>query len=584
MIVCQNCGTKNNDNFNCCYNCGTPLPKNAPAKEVKEESEEKKPRIMPLVYDDDEVEEIEEIEDVEEAEALDEDIALESEDDAQEYSEEAYEQEEYAEPVEEENTDGAFYTPTYVAPRPKASAPKKKKPAQQKDARFEINISKLIKWLVLILLALMCFFGVKALLNKLFGGTPGTNPSPIPSASSAPLNTSDFDTEAHVFSEYDGDGNKVFTVEIFTTGAKVAVLNNEYDVVDGKVTVSVSELDVYRMYRPSDVQAGQTFDTKMPIVVMKQGYQDYTYEVTINGVATPMAPYELLSPSAERVNIYSTNTTISFKVDTASKVFINNQDYTEMGLDASTGVFSLTLTTAIAEEPHRYKVKIETPGYMTREIVFELTRTQSWDPDAEPTIEMDQNIWTADDNALVTVRGTFMGNPDDLVFIDRYQKSNTVGVEVVSLTFSDTGDGRFEAVLKCNKLGWIDVSVECSTNLDYTDSILVQCLSSTLGGFDKYATSCKDVLDNYNRLGSYNGDRFVTYGSKYAIITEIVETENGYAFYATLNGGTEDQRIYVETCKDAFTYEVGRKVVVHGNLCGNKDGVPRFIAVRVAAK
>lgn len=584
MIVCQNCGTKNNDNFNCCYNCGTPLPKNAPAKEVKEESEEKKPRIMPLVYDDDEVEEIEEIEDVEEAEALDEDIALESEDDAQEYSDEAYEQEEYAEPVEEEDTDGAFYTPTYVAPRPKASAPKKKKPAQQKDARFEINISKLIKWLVLILLALMCFFGVKALLNKLFGGTPGTNPSPTPSASSAPLNTSDFDTEAHVFSEYDSDGNKIFTVEIFTTGAKVAVLNNEYDVVDGKVTVSVSELDVYRMYRPSDVQAGQTFDTKMPIVVMKQGYQDYTYEVTINGVATPMAPYELLSPSAERVNIYSTNTTISFKVDTASKVFINNQDYTQMGLDASTGVFSLTLTTAIAEEPHRYKVKIETPGYMTREIVFELTRTQSWDPDAEPTIEMDQNIWTADDNALVTVRGTFMGNPDDLVFIDRYQKSNTVGVEVVSLTFSDTGDGRFEAVLKCNKLGWIDVSVECSTNLDYTDSILVQCLSSTLGGFDKYATSCKDVLDNYNRLGSYNGDRFVTYGSKYAIITEIVESENGYAFYATLNGGTEDQRIYVETCKDAFTYEVGRKVVVHGNLCGNKDGVPRFIAVRVAAK
>ncbi|MBE5817890.1 MAG: zinc ribbon domain-containing protein [Clostridiales bacterium] len=584
MIVCQNCGTKNNDNFNCCYNCGTPLPKNAPAKEVKEESEEKKPRIMPLVYDDDEVEEIEEIEDVEEAEALDEDIALESEDDAQEYSEEAYEQEEYAEPVEEEDTDGAFYTPTYVAPRPKASAPKKNKPAQQKDARFEINISKLIKWLVLILLALMCFFGVKALLNKLFGGTPGTNPSPTPPASSAPLNTSDFDTEAHVFSEYDSDSNKIFTIEIFTTGAKVAVLNNEYDVVDGKVTVSVSELDVYRMYRPSDVQAGQTFDTKMPIVVMKQGYQDYTYEVTINGVATPMAPYELLSPSAERVNIYSTNTTISFKVDTASKVFINNQDYTQMGLDASTGVFSLTLTTAIAEEPHRYKVKIETPGYMTREIVFELTRTQSWDPDAEPTIEMDQNIWTADDNALVTVRGTFMGNPDDLVFIDRYQKSNTVGVEVVSLTFSDTGDGRFEAVLKCNKLGWIDVSVECSTNLDYTDSILVQCLSSTLGGFDKYATSCKDVLDNYNRLGSYNGDRFVTYGSKYAIITEIVETENGYAFYATLNGGTEDQRIYVETCKDAFTYEVGRKVVVHGNLCGNKDGVPRFIAVRVAAK
>ena len=580
MIVCQNCGTKNNDNFNCCYNCGTPLPKNIPAKEVKEETEEKKPRIMPLVYNDDEVDETE-------IEEIDEETEIEAEDEYQEYSEqEAYEQEEYAQPVDDDNKDEAFYTPTYVAPRPKTAAPQKKKPVQQKDARFEINISKLIKWLVLILLALMCFFGVKALLNRLFGGTPGTNPTPTPPASSTPLNTSDFDTEALVFSEYDDNGNKVFTIEIFTTGSKVAVLNNEYDVVEGKVSVSVSELDVYRMYRPSDVQAGQTFDTKMPIVVMKQGYQDYAYEVTINGVATPMVPYELISPSAERVNIYSSNTTISFKVDPTSKIFINNQDYTDMGLDASTGVFSLTLTTVIAEEPHRYKVKIETPGYMTREIIFELTRTQSWDPDAEPTIEMDQVIWTADNNALVTVRGTFMGNPDDLTFIDRYQKSNTVGVELVSITFSDTGDGRFEAVLKCNKLGWIDVSVECSTNLDYTDSILVQCLSSTLGGFDKYATSCKDVLDNYSKLTSNSlmGDRFVTYGSKYAIITEIVETENGYAFYATLNGGKADQRIYVETCKDAFTYEVGRKVVVHGNLCGNKDGVPRFIAVRVAAK
>ena len=38
MIICSRCGTKNNDNFNCCYNCGAPLNKNSePANEYKDE-------------------------------------------------------------------------------------------------------------------------------------------------------------------------------------------------------------------------------------------------------------------------------------------------------------------------------------------------------------------------------------------------------------------------------------------------------------------------------------------------------------------------------------------------------------------
>ena len=50
MIICPRCGTKNNDNFNCCYNCGNPLNKQSEEIENEEQEEE----ILP--QDDQEIE------------------------------------------------------------------------------------------------------------------------------------------------------------------------------------------------------------------------------------------------------------------------------------------------------------------------------------------------------------------------------------------------------------------------------------------------------------------------------------------------------------------------------------------------
>lgn len=570
MIVCQHCGTKNNDNFNCCYNCGTPLPK----KSSTSSDNEKKPKIMPFDYSDhDEDEDI----------ILEEnDIELSNETPVDEMPSE-FDETDYSE-QENDYTDYEDYTSAaYEDDKGKTTVLRKgsvsPKTSQNKKSKYEVNLSKLIPVLALVLVGIFVIWGTGKLFDRIFDSTPGTTPTP-PVVN---LKESDFNTEALVYSDLDNNSNKVFTFNISTNGESVMVLNKSYQVVDGFVSVDISELDIYKNYRPSNIQAGQTFTTKVPVTVTKDGYKDYKYEVEVQGISTPLVPYTLISPKFEVTDIYTSATTISFQTEKDSKIYINGTDYTTADyFDVATGVFSITISTPLADNPYRYVVRIEASEYMSREIELEFSRTQSWDPNADPEVKVDKTVWETNDDCTVTITGTFKGNPDDLSFVERYSQT---AVELVSLTMSDDGSGRFEAVVKSNKLGWAEVSVECKTNLDYTDTIYIKCLSSELGGYTKFTTSSKDVLGNYDKLSSgYKGDKFVTYGKNYAIIKSVEKTELGYAFYATLNNGTEDQLIYVETCAETFTFEAGRAITVFGNLYGDKDGVPRFIAVSVTAK
>lgn len=572
MIVCQHCGTKNNDNFNCCYNCGTPLPK----KSSTSSENEKKPKIMPFDYSDhDEDEDI--ILEKNEIEPNDDTPTGDS--DGSDFDETDYPEQ------ENDYTDYEDYTSAaYEDDKGKTQVLRKggtsPKTSSNKKPKYEVNLSKLIPVLALVLVGIFVMWGTCKLLDSIFDSTPGTTPTP-PVVN---LKESDFDTDALVYSELDGNSNKVFTFNISTSGESVMVLNKSYQVVDGFVSVDISELDIYKNYRPSNIQEGQSFTTKVPVTVTKTGYKDYKYEIEVQGVSTPLVPYTLISPKFEVTDIYTSATTISFQTEKDSKIYINGADYTTTDyFDVSTGIFSITLSTPLNDNPYRYVVRIEASEYMSREIELEFSRTQSWDPNADPEVNVDKIIWETNDDCTVTITGTFKGNPEDLSFVERYSQT---AIELVSLTMSDDGSGRFEAVVKSNKLGWAEVSVECKTNLDYTDTIYIKCLASELGGYTKFTTSSKDVLDNYDKLGSnsYKGDKFVTYGKKYAIIKSVEKTELGYAFYATLNNGTEDQLIYVETCAETFTFEADRAVTVFGNLYGDKDGVPRFIAVSVTAK
>lgn len=580
MIVCQNCGTKNNDNFNCCYNCGTPLPKKTPTLTSENN---KKPKIMPLVYSIDDEDNEDDIQNNKEETELTEDAPVFESDSFDDIDEENYSENENLDLDDDNEETASYYSAAYEDEKSNTIIAKKHKSQTKQSAKnpkYEINLSKLIPALALVFVALIVIWGTGKLLDNIFESTPGSSPTP-PVYSQL---ESDFNTSALVYSDFDSSGNKVFTVNINTEGETVMILNQTYNVVDGIVSVAVTEFDIYRNYRPSGIQSGQTFDTKMPVTISKSGYKDYKYNVEVQGVSTPSVPYTLLSPSAEKTDIYSTATTISFQTEKDCSIYINGTDYTDEYFDRSTGIFSITINTPISDNPYRFNVRIESADYMTREIELEFIRTQSWDPNAKPEIKVDKAVWETNEDCTVTITGTFKGNPEDLSFVERYSSSSAV--ELISLTVSDDGSGRFEAVVKSNKLGWADVSVECKTNLDYTDSIYIKCLSNSLGGYTKFTTSSKDVLDNYDAIkgNSYKGDKFVTYGSHYAVIKSVEKTELGCAFYATLNNGTEEQLIYVETCTETFTFEAGRAVTVFGNLCGNKDGVPRIIAVSVTAK
>lgn len=209
MIVCQHCGTKNNDNFNCCYNCGTPLPK----KSSTSSENEKKPKIMPFDYSDhDEDEDII----LEENDIEPNDDAPTGDSDGSDFDETDYPEQ------ENDYTDYEDYTSAaYEDDKGKTQVLRKgstsPKTSSNKKPKYEVNLSKLIPVLALVLVGIFVIWGTCKLLDSIFDSTPGTTPTP-PVVN---LKESDFDTDALVYSELDGNSNKVFTFNISTSGESV---------------------------------------------------------------------------------------------------------------------------------------------------------------------------------------------------------------------------------------------------------------------------------------------------------------------------------------------------------------------------
>lgn len=559
MIICPRCGTKNNDNFNCCYNCGTPLNKQSNSKDEGHEDEAS-------IYEP------------EQEEIYDAPVENEPE----EYTEE---QDEYDDSSEKDEISSVYSSSAYrnqqtiVSPSSKKSGTSPKTP---KKKRNEVYLSRAIALAVVLLIIIIVIWGTIKLLDHWFSGPikPSDTPSPD-------ISTHDpYELYADVFSYSDTDinGDKFFKVAVQTNGDKVFVMNKEYQVEKGEASMILTQYDIYRTYRPSYIQKGEKFDAEIPVTVRKEGLSDYTYKFTLKDITTPMVPFELINPTDLNAIVYKTTTTISFQTQSGSRIYINGDEFTDTNFNSDSGIFSMDILTPPSEDPYRYEVTIESDEYLTRTFLYELTRSSDHDPEQTKVLELDNILWTAGADNTVKITGKFTGAQADLQFYG----VNTQRVTTQSITFDEDGNGSFEAVLECTLLGWTEILVECKTDLGIHETIYVKNLSDSLGGIKKITTTSWGINSNYNDLAKdetkYAGQWFVI-GLKLnsedsAVIKDITKVETGYALTVNITPSKDyETLIWVELCTDTFTKNVGDKVKIFANRSLSYEGMPRFLAI-----
>lgn len=545
MIICPRCGTKNNDNFNCCYNCGNPLNKQSEEIENQEQEEE----ILP--------QEDQEIEDS-------------SDSIGSVYSSSAYRNQQ-----------------TTV----RTSSKRDSNPQPPKKKKNEVALSRAVAIAVIALVAVIVVWGTIKLLDNMFSGP--VTPSPSPTAPSTSHDPTLLYADVFSLSDTDINGDKFFRITVQTNGDKVYVMNKEYPVTNGEASFQLTQYDIYCTYRPSQVKVGEKFDVEIPIKVKRDGFDDYTHSLPIKNITTPMVPMELISPTDLIATVYKSITTISFKTLPGCEVFINGENYTADNFDSETGIFKIDIRTTPQADPYRYEIRIESNEFLTRTVYYELTRSTGHDPDQKTVLELDKIIYEAKDDNTVKITGTFTGAQEDLTFYS----VNNVPINVLSVNFNEDGSGAFEAVLECAKLCWAEIMVECRTDFGIHETIYVKNLSESLGGINKVCTSSWGVNGHYSKLvGSkdYQGGTNFVIGHGYngedkAKVAAIKKIETGYAIAVNITPSKETETfVWVELLSDTFNKKVGDTIKIYAtrslshsdtSIC---DGdMPRFLALKI---
>lgn len=571
MITCERCGTKNNDTFNCCYNCGARLKKQAENPiiiGVKQASD----------FNDEEIDKVENTEETNE---------IEESEVSEETAEDGIDESFYADLLKDMDADEDN----------KTSAPKSRQ-QQKKKRKGGVPIKRVLFILVVLLVAFFAVWGTIKLLDKLFpiddpiGGPTKepeqtyspSSPDPTDGPTIAPIEYDDPWFEGNYIPATTVDGDSLYNISIQTNAESISALGKTYTVENGRVDFVATQYEIYTWYKPSSSIMGDKFDANLEIVAVSSKFaEDYVYTIKIVDITTPVVPITMISPSSEYIaTVYKTKTTISFKTTALNaRIFINDVECTDDYFDNKTGIFSMDILTPVQDDSYLINVRVESPDYLVKKFDLELTRSTEHDPNAEVILELnnDARVFVTDEaTGYVSICGKFTGKKDKLLFNARNNKN----FNLVSLTFDDDGEGYFEAIFTTNKQLWTEVTIECTYDASIMTTILVEDFSN---GRSSITTSAQSLEKNYATLASYNytsgGGKLVIGYSTISIVKEIFDTELGKAAWVNVTPEEETEKlVYVEFGDlDTGNIQAGTSIKLFGISLRAKDGCPRIAAV-----
>ncbi|NLY61359.1 MAG: hypothetical protein GX054_07645 [Clostridiales bacterium] len=350
-------------------------------------------------------------------------------------------------------------------------------------------------------------------------------------------------------------GKKAYRI-VFNTvnGQEVSFLGDVLEVDNGRAEFIVEEGLLYS-YDPELNEDG-LYEVHLDAIISAPNLENAVERVSIT-LSPPYnyAPFTLLQPSSSETEFQGDSTTVSFKVQPDSELYINDQDYTSAV--SADGRFEQKFSLPADQEQLILNIRVSSPGYLDNIQQIILRKSPM---DVKLTINETSPIFS--DEPWVKISGTV--EPGAII---------ETSLEIFEEPEINEETGEFSLYVKAERPGYTLCNLTAKLNGKETSTEVVLEREANVHTYT--STAWKPIYSDLQQDEQLsNGRHFVFSGN----IKEILETGDKNVFIVSLSEQGEEEELFYVEYWGGFDFNTGDPIRVFANRWGNKDGIPRFLA------
>jgi len=350
------------------------------------------------------------------------------------------------------------------------------------------------------------------------------------------------------------DGKPAHQIVFSTTnGKEVKILDRIIQVEDGQAEIILEDSYLYTL-NPIEKEDG-LLELQLDYIISAPGFED-THETVSITLEQPYAPLTLIQPSSSEAVVDGNSFQLVISVEPGSKVFINDNDYTDL-VDEG-GRLVKDIDVPIEDFETYVTVKVTKQGYVdnTQEIVLRR-------PAMEVPITINERSPIPSQGQWVKVSGSTL--PGASISVDGETREDSI---------IDLENGKFVLYIKASYPGYTPCLLTAELDGKVSSKEIILDGETNV---DKYtSTAWKPEYEKMLRDPKlHNGRHFLFRGT----VQDILMT--GYKNIFTVNisnNADSEQLIHVEYWGNDFNYNKGDKIRIFGNRWGNIDNMLRILA------
>lgn len=340
-----------------------------------------------------------------------------------------------------------------------------------------------------------------------------------------------------------------------TNGKEVKILDTIIPVKDGRAELVLEDSFLYTL-NPIENEDG-LLELELESTISAPGFKDVNEVVTIVLNPTQLfAPLTLIQPSTNEAVVEGESFQLVLSVDLGSKVFINDNDYTDLINEDGKLVRNINLP--LESDETYITVKVSREGYIDNVQEIVLKR-----PVMEVPIMLDEPSPIPSKGQWAKISGTTL--PGASITVDKQIREEPV---------VDPETGKFTLYVRASYPGYNPCTLTATLN-DKSSSIEVILDGET--NVDIYTSTAwkPEYIKMQLDPNLHNGQHFLFRGTIQDIL--LIGYKNVFTVDVSADANSP-QLIQVEYWGDDFDWNQGDKIRVFGNRWGNVNDIPRILA------
>ena len=353
------------------------------------------------------------------------------------------------------------------------------------------------------------------------------------------------DLAAHTITISGNDGDRISLRELRTSAI----------VMDGVATFDIMD---YSWYDDSDTTLGESMDvTLTPYLIAESGKQTPLPEINYT-VDIPLSYIELYDPSNPYTVVSTALYTIVFYVSEGSKVYINDEDYSDL-VTKTTGKVSYNATVQPIGE-NTFDIVVRSPHCRENSMTITLYREKQ-----EIPLDLSSDISSVSNYDVMTIRATTI--PGAVIHV--LSSYTDLDITDTDLDGSFTFKAVFDTIGDNTIIITADYPGKTQTRLEYT----VYYVPSV----DVYSRKAWDIVSQYTDLMD-NMTLRKNNNQIYVCIGEIlsIETTRPQRAFMECSNASGTVTVYVEN-QTKTTWVAGESYRLYGDAYGMYSQVPWLV-------